>query len=158
MPNVTKLEDVSLTKRDFCKLFGDVSMRTVEKWVEAGMPRQAVGKGRVRFGADAVVWAWTEKTRQNGKAKKNGAHEEKTRLEVEKLKMEVDREKGLLTPVSTFDEVVADLCVRVDSKLQALPQKWAPELLDISDMGTMTDRLGGLKEEIRAEIRATGEE
>ena len=67
MPKVTKLDDVSLSKRDFAKLFS-VSIRTVEKWIEEGMPRQKVGKQRIRFGADAILWVWAQK-RTNGKKK-----------------------------------------------------------------------------------------
>lgn len=157
MPKLTKLEDVSLTKMDFCRLLGDISPRTVEKWIEAGIPRQAVGKNRWRYGWESVVWAWSQ-LRDSGKKSGSATRSEKERLEVEKLQLEVNRDKGLYIPVSTLEEVLADICGRFNAKIQALPRKWAADLIEIEEMGPMVDRLDELKEELRAELRAEGDD
>lgn len=120
------------------------------------MPRQAVGRNRWRFGAESIVWAWSQK--RNGKKDDKSMRSEKERLEVEKLQLEVDKEKGLVVPVSTFTEVLDDICARFDAKIQALPRKWAAELIEIEDMGPMVDKLDELKEELRAELRQQGDD
>ena len=156
MPNVTKLEDISLPRVDFCKLLGGVSPRTVEKWVETGLPRQAVGKARWRYGYEAILWAWAL-NRKNGK-KPGGLQLEKQRLEVEKLQMDVDREKGTLLHVDDFDSVLADLCTRFNAKIRAVPRKWAPDLIGVESMPQVVDVLDRLVEELRAELKVSGDD
>ena len=145
------MDEKGYTKREFAEVFG-VSLHAVDKWVEAGIPRIPVGKNRWRYGRDAFKWS-IGKIRANGKGKKRDVQEETAVVELQRAKLKLDKERAEVVPVSTFREVLADVTARLDSKVQAVPRKLAPDLLGIEELPKMVDALDLGVEELRAELR-----
>ena len=77
------------------------------------------------------------------------------RVQRKLAELDLAKKRGEQVPLSAFRNTLGDLCSRFDAKIQALPRKWAPDLLSIEDMAVMVDKLEDLKEELRAEIRVS---
>jgi hypothetical protein len=117
-----------------------------------------VGKSRWRYGKDSFQWA-IERIRSNGKGKKvKDVQQETAVVELDRAKLKLQKERAEVAPVSTIKEVLGDMAVRLDSKVQAVPRKWAGELLGIEDLPKMVDQLDHMIEELRAELRSAADD
>ncbi len=145
------MKESGYTKKDFATIF-EVSLPAIDKWVEQGIPRIPVGKNRWRYGSEAFKWA-LGRTRKNGKKKDRDVREETAVVELERAKLKLEKERGEVVPVTTFQDVLGDVAARLDSKLQALSRKWAAELLGIEELPKMVEQLDLAVEECRAELR-----
>jgi phage terminase Nu1 subunit (DNA packaging protein) len=149
------MDEQGYSKRDFAYMFG-VSLASVDKWVEQGIPRIAVGKQRWRYGKEAIKWVYERTRKKNGK--RPNLNDEKAAVELEMAKIKLERERGASASVTLIDEVLGDIAKRLDSKVTAFPRKWAPELLGIEDLPKMVEELDRGVEELRAELRVAADD
>lgn len=122
-------------------------MRTVQLWLQDGMPSRLINGSRKVVRADANAWlrAKAAEDAKGDKSKKPSTLQQvELRLEeakAAKAEIELARLRGELVTVEEAVAAHESRLTRLRAALLTMPQKWAPLLVGCKSMPEATDRL-----------------
>ncbi len=132
----------------------DLTQRRVQQLSQKGIIPRAEGGEYELVG---VVRGYVQYLREQVEQAHKGEHTERlTKAQADLAELKYQRERENVVPIAQFTAIIEDLCTRFNAQIDALPRKWAPDLLECDDIGPMVEKLDTLKEELRAELRVEG--
>ena len=125
---------MKVSQAELARIFG-VDTRTIQRWTDAGLPRQGAGKATKYDVAAALTW-WLERERGRLERRRPGrtaqalaeARARIAEIRAEREALELALRKGELLPVDVVEQRFAAFAEEVRDALRAAAARWAPYL------------------------------
>jgi len=105
----------------------EVNIRTVQRWVDEGLPRHGEGQGHYYVWAEVRAW---DKARLSQAGTDENDRNRKERLQADLLQLELNELSSKLVRTEEVEESRVEAYSRVRSRLLAVPSRLAGRLVD----------------------------